>query len=98
MSLLVVETQRANYLFVCPSAAKKFAASEQQWWIDNCPGIGAVPIRPVPLGPEHKFRVPNSPSAGAFSSEPIPLDALPSQLKCRRVQRRIMKWQSARDD
>jgi hypothetical protein len=89
MSLLVVETQRANYLFACPSAANKFAASERQWWIDHCP---------VPLGPEHKFRVPNSPSTGAFSSEPIPLDALPSQLKCRRVQRRIMKWQSARDD
>lgn len=45
-----------------------------------------MPIRPVTLGPEHKFRVPNSSSTGAFSSEPIPLDALPSQLKCRRVQ------------
>ena len=98
MSLIVVETQTANYLFACPSAAEKFAASERQWWIDHCPGIGTVPIRPVPLGPEHKFQAPNSPSTGAFSSNPIPLDALPSQLKCRRVQRRIMKWQSARDD
>jgi hypothetical protein len=88
MTLFVVETQNADYLFHCPSAAASFAAEKRRWWIENCPPMGTPPIFPVPMGPQHRFRTD-------FAD--TPLEAGPGQDSCSRVQRHVRRWWAERD-
>ncbi len=88
MTLLVVETQSADYLFHCPSAAASFARQERQRWINSCPPMGTPPIFPVPMGSQHRFRTD-------FAD--TPLEAGPGQDRCRRVQRHVRRWWADRD-
>jgi hypothetical protein len=88
MSLLVVETQHADYLFACPSAAESFAAKQRRHWSEMCPGIGRVPIDPVPLTALHRF---------SASNENCPLEPGPGQEHCRRVRRHVRRWWDAKD-
>ena len=88
MTLLVVETQRADYLFACPSAAKSFAAGERRWWDEHCPGGRWGRIEPVALASRHQF----NPDDSAH-----PLEPGPGQGHCRRVRRHVRRWWSARN-
>ena len=84
--LLVVETQRGDFLFACPSAAAAFAVEERLWWREH---VGIDPtIRPVPLKANYRFR------------EEAPDSLLvvgPGQAACRRVQRHVARWWRERD-
>jgi hypothetical protein len=87
--MFVVETQQANYLFACPGAAEAFAASQRRHWAEMCPGIGRVPIQPVPLAPCHRFSTANADRPLEPGSD--------SDERCRRVQRHVHRWWAERD-
>jgi hypothetical protein len=86
--MYIVETQRADYLFACPSAAESFAASERRHWSEQCPDMGRAPIDPVPMTSRHRFDQANP---------DCPLEAGPGQESCRRVQRHVRRWWAERD-
>jgi hypothetical protein len=88
MAMFVVETQQADYLFACPQAAKAFARAEEAHWQDMVEGIGPLFIRPVALGPQHRF----SPAHAN-----TPLEAGPGQEACKRVKRHVKRWWRERD-
>lgn len=88
MTLFVVETQRADYLFACPSAAESFAAGERRWWNEHCPGGGWGRIEPVALATRHQFN---------RTDPDCPLEPGPGQEYCRRVRRHVRRWWNARD-
>jgi hypothetical protein len=83
--MYVVETQRADFLFACPSAAESFAASERRKLSDLCPGMGPAPIDVVPMSSLHRF------------NPDCPLEAGPGQESCRRVRRHVHRWWAERD-
>jgi hypothetical protein len=87
--ILVVETQRANYLFSCPSAAEAFAAGERRHWSEMCSGIGPVPIKPVPLSRFHRFS-PADPDC------PMEFGAV-AEMRCNRIRRHVRRWWAERD-
>jgi len=88
MSIYVVETQRADYLFGCPSAAESFAASKRRELSDLCPGMGPAPIDVVPMSSRHRFNQANP---------DCPLEAGPGQESCHRVRRHVRRWWTERD-
>ena len=84
--LLVVVTQRADFLFACPSAAAEFCSAEKQWWYEStgsCFGIF-----PEQLGSLHRFRE---------EAADHPMEAGPGQGQCRRVRRHVARWWRERD-
>jgi hypothetical protein len=87
MTLYVVATDNANYLFADQLAAQAYAKEHREAWANQCPGIGYVPIQARQVTRNTlRFVPPTRP-------EPIiTLEWGPGQGKCNRVIRTVTQW------